>query len=43
MKEVMPIKEMEKQNWEYFLTLPDIDRTRVNKSTVKGSQLLEPV
>ena len=43
MKEVMPIKEMEKQNWEYFLTLPDIDRTRVNKSTVKGSQLLEPL
>jgi pyruvate-ferredoxin/flavodoxin oxidoreductase len=43
MKDAMPIKEMEKQNWDYFLTLPDIDRTRVNKTTVKGSQLLEPL
>ncbi|HEY0732638.1 MAG TPA: thiamine pyrophosphate-dependent enzyme, partial [Chitinophagaceae bacterium] len=29
--------------WDFFLSLPDIDRTRVNKSTVKGSQLLEPL
>jgi pyruvate-ferredoxin/flavodoxin oxidoreductase len=43
MVDVLPIKEAEKQNWDYFLTLPDIDRTRVNKSTVKGSQLLEPL
>ncbi len=43
MMDVMPIKEEEKKNWDYFLTLPDIDRTRVNKSTVKGSQLLEPL
>jgi pyruvate-ferredoxin/flavodoxin oxidoreductase len=43
MQDVMPIKEEEKKNWDYFLTLPDIDRTRVNKSTVKGSQLLEPL
>lgn len=43
MKDIIPIKEMEKQNWDYFLRLPDIDRARVNKSTVKGSQLLEPL
>jgi pyruvate-ferredoxin/flavodoxin oxidoreductase len=43
MKDIMPLKEQEKQNWDYFLTLPDIDRTRVNKATVKGSQLLEPL
>ena len=43
MHEVMPLKEAEKQNWDFFLSLPDIDRTRVNKSTVKGSQLLEPL
>ncbi|MDP4261045.1 MAG: pyruvate:ferredoxin (flavodoxin) oxidoreductase [Bacteroidota bacterium] len=43
MKDVIPLKEMEKENWDYFLTLPDIDRTRVNKGTVKGSQLLEPL
>ena len=43
MKDVLPVKETEKTNWDYFLSLPDIDRTRVNKATVKGSQLLEPL
>jgi pyruvate-ferredoxin/flavodoxin oxidoreductase len=43
MQDVIPLKETEKQNWEFFLSLPDIDRTRVNRSTVKGSQLLEPL
>lgn len=43
MQEVMPLKETEKENWEFFIGLPDIDRTRVNRSTVKGSQLLEPL
>ncbi len=43
MQDVIPLKEAEKVNWDYFLSLPDIDRTRVNKGTVKGSQLLEPL
>lgn len=43
MQDVINIKETEKQNWDFFLSLPDIDRTRVNKNTVKGSQLLEPL
>ena len=43
MHEILPLKETEKQNWDFFLSLPDIDRTRVNRTTVKGSQLLEPL
>lgn len=43
MKDILPLREQEKTNWDYFLNLPDIDRTRVNKGTVKGSQLLEPL
>ena len=43
MVDVLPLKEQEKLNWDYFLSLPDIDRTRVNKTTVKGSQMLEPL
>ena len=43
MQDILPLKETEKVNWDYFLSLPDIDRTRVNKGTVKGSQLLEPL
>ena len=43
MQEVLPLKETEKQNWDFFISLPDIDRTRVNRGTIKGSQLLEPL
>ena len=43
MMDVLPLKETEKGNWDFFLSLPDIDRTRVNKTTVKGSQMLEPL
>jgi pyruvate-ferredoxin/flavodoxin oxidoreductase len=43
MRDVLPLKETEKANWDYFLSLPDIDRARVNKGTVKGSQLLQPL
>ena len=43
MQDVLPLKEAEIKNWDFFLSLPDIDRTRVNKGTVKGSQLLEPL
>ncbi|NNV58017.1 pyruvate:ferredoxin (flavodoxin) oxidoreductase [Panacibacter sp. KCS-6] len=43
MFDVMPLKETEKENWDYFIALPDLDRERVNRNTVKGSQLLEPL
>ncbi|MGE5107349.1 MAG: 4Fe-4S binding protein, partial [Sphingobacteriales bacterium] len=43
MQDVMPLKETEKENWDFFIGLPDIDRTRINRNTVKGSQLLEPL
>lgn len=43
LQDIIPLKETEKQNWEFFLSLPNIDRTRVNRNTVKGSQLLEPL
>ncbi len=43
MQEMLPLKDIEKQNWEFFISLPDIDRGRVNRNTVKGSQLFEPL
>ena len=39
----LPIKEQEIKNWDFFLSLPEIDRSRVNKNTVKGTQLLQPL
>ena len=35
--------DAERANWDYFLTLPDYDRSKVKVDTVKGSQLLLPL
>jgi len=38
-----PIREREAANWEFFLTLPEVDRTAIKIGTVKNSQLLQPL
>ena len=43
MADQIPLKEQETQNWDYFLSLPEVDRLRLNKGTVKGSQFLQPL
>ncbi len=35
--------DRERQNFDYFLTLPELDRAEVKLETVKGSQLLQPL
>jgi pyruvate-ferredoxin/flavodoxin oxidoreductase len=42
MAEAMPLKEKERANWDFFLKIPDADRTKV-KLDVKGTQFLEPL
>ncbi|MFD2526962.1 pyruvate:ferredoxin (flavodoxin) oxidoreductase [Flavihumibacter stibioxidans] len=37
------IQEAEKENWEYFLSIPELPRERVNRNTVKGSQFFQPL
>lgn len=37
------IQADEVKNWEFFLNLPEVDRTRVNRGTVKGSQFFQPL
>ncbi|MEN8139278.1 MAG: pyruvate:ferredoxin (flavodoxin) oxidoreductase [Bacteroidota bacterium] len=39
----LPIRETERENWNYFLDLPNVERTKVKAGTVKGSQFLEPL
>ncbi|HOU53737.1 MAG TPA: pyruvate:ferredoxin (flavodoxin) oxidoreductase [Myxococcota bacterium] len=38
----MPLRESERANFEFFLALPDPDRTQI-KATVKGTQFLRPL
>ncbi|MFN2103469.1 MAG: pyruvate:ferredoxin (flavodoxin) oxidoreductase [Candidatus Promineifilaceae bacterium] len=38
-----PLREQEAENWDYFLSLPEVDRSEVNLSQVKYNQLLQPL
>jgi len=38
-----PIRERENTNWDFFLTLPEIDRSRLNIGALKDTQLLQPL
>lgn len=35
--------EKEKPAWEFFLSIPEIDRSKVNLGTMKGTQFLQPL
>lgn len=37
------LRQQEKQNWEYFLTLPEYERTAVKTGTIKGAMILQPL
>ena len=44
--EMTPVREVqarERQRFEFFLGLPEVDRTAIAKLDVKGSQLLQPL
>ncbi len=38
-----PLRETERANWQFFLDLPEVDRRGLNTTTVKDSQLLQPL
>jgi len=37
------LREQEKQNWDYFLGLPEYDRTLVKNNTIKGAMIFQPL
>ncbi|MBM3329867.1 MAG: pyruvate:ferredoxin (flavodoxin) oxidoreductase, partial [Calditrichaeota bacterium] len=38
-----PLRESERENYAFFLALPEVDRRLVKVNTVKGSQFLQPL
>ena len=38
-----PLRQQERENWEFFLGLPEIDRTAIPLTQVKYNQLLQPL
>jgi pyruvate-ferredoxin/flavodoxin oxidoreductase len=43
MADQIPLRATERENYAFFLNLPEYDRGKVNVKTVKGSQLLQPL
>ncbi|MGI5862293.1 MAG: pyruvate:ferredoxin (flavodoxin) oxidoreductase [Myxococcales bacterium] len=43
MQDQLPLREAERANAELFLSLPEVDRTKLKIDSVKGSQLLRPL
>ncbi len=38
-----PIREPERRNWDFFLSLPEYDRERIRWGTMKGAMLAQPL
>ncbi|TPE51834.1 pyruvate:ferredoxin (flavodoxin) oxidoreductase [Maribrevibacterium harenarium] len=38
-----PLREQEKVNWDYFLSLPSYDRSALKASTIKGAMAFDPL
>src|SRR5208283_1516998 len=38
-----PLREVERANWEFFLGLPEVDRSKLSHGQVKDLQLLQPL
>jgi pyruvate-ferredoxin/flavodoxin oxidoreductase len=38
-----PLREAERDNWEFFLGLPEVDRSKLSHGQVKDLQLLQPL
>ena len=39
----IPLREQEARNWDYFLNLPEVDRSALSLAQVKDVQLLQPL
>jgi pyruvate-ferredoxin/flavodoxin oxidoreductase len=38
-----PLRESERENWNFFLSLPEVDRSTLSRTQVKDLQLLQPL
>jgi pyruvate-ferredoxin/flavodoxin oxidoreductase len=43
MADQLPLREPEAVNWDFFLSLPEVDRSQMSFKAIKSTQLLEPM
>ena len=43
MRPMPPLRDAERENFEFFLNLPEFDRTQLRTSTIKGAMVMQPL
>jgi pyruvate-ferredoxin/flavodoxin oxidoreductase len=43
MRPMAPLREQERENFEFFLRLPEYDRSRLKLTTIKGAMVMQPL
>ena len=43
MTEQPPLRKQEAENFEFFMSLPDVDRTKLNPTQIRSQQLMQPL
>lgn len=43
MEEQPPIREQERENWDFFLKIPDLDRRQIKNNTIRQQQVQRPL
>lgn len=43
MKPQLPLREQERTNWDYFLKLPELDRTNIKTTSIRQQQVQQPL
>ncbi len=38
-----PLREIERENWDFFLSIPEYDRRLLKTNTIKGAMVLQPL
>lgn len=39
----LPLRDTERENYAFFLSMPEVERSRIKPKTIRGSQLLRPL
>lgn len=39
----LPLRELERENWEFFLSLPEMDRSRIKVTSIRQQQVQRPL
>jgi len=43
MRPMAPLRDQERANFDFFLTLPEYDRTQLKATTIKGAMMMQPL